>query len=198
MSSGEPNNLMAATSNGGDFDIKIVSGNDRRVRKGDDEEDENDHATTTATTIENDAHGRFRKIYNLNRFRSEENVRDCGRRVGNYLQRQCKNYGRSLTRRSYYAKMMRKRLPITEWLPKYKLKHNLLPDVMSGITVGILNIPQGLAYALLATLNPIYGLYVSFFPILVYTLLGTCRHLIIGKWGFLIFDFILTFHGEKI
>lgn len=79
-------------------------------------------------------------------------------------------------------KMVKKRVPIIGWLPKYKLKSFLFADIMAGLTVGVMNIPQGLAYALLATLNPIYGLYVSFFPIIIYTMFGTCKHLIIGKY----------------
>lgn len=48
------------------------------------------------------------------------------------------------------------------------------------MTVGIMNIPQGLSYAMLATLNPVYGLYMSFFPLLIYGFLGTSKHLAIG------------------
>ena len=87
---------------------------------------------------------------------------------------------RTFKRRGNCGDWIKKRVPILGWLPKYKPKRFLLPDAMAGFTVGIMNIPQGLAYALLATLNPIYGLYVSFFPIIVYTIFGTCRHLIIG------------------
>lgn len=43
-----------------------------------------------------------------------------------------------------------------------------------------MNIPQGMGYALLATLTPVNGLYISFFPVLIYGMLGTSRHLAIG------------------
>ena len=40
---------------------------------------------------------------------------------------------------------------------------------------------SGLAYALLASLSPIVGLYTSFLPVLLYFVLGTSKHLAIGK-----------------
>ena len=49
-----------------------------------------------------------------------------------------------------------------------------------GITIGIMLIPQGMAYALLAGLPPIYGLYAGMVTLTVYTILGTSRQLSIG------------------
>lgn len=51
---------------------------------------------------------------------------------------------------------------------------------MAGITVGVLLVPQGMAYALLAGVPPIYGLYAGIVPLILYALLGTSRHLSIG------------------
>ena len=51
---------------------------------------------------------------------------------------------------------------------------------MAGLTVGVMLIPQSMAYAVLAGMPPIYGLYASLVPLLVYPLLGTSRHLAIG------------------
>ena len=64
--------------------------------------------------------------------------------------------------------------PILEWAPQYK-KAYLKGDLSAGITVGILLIPQGMAYAMIAGLPPIYGLYASFIPPLVYSIFGTSR-----------------------
>ncbi|XP_035209701.1 solute carrier family 26 member 6-like, partial [Stegodyphus dumicola] len=73
-------------------------------------------------------------------------------------------------------------LPVLSWLPKYKLEY-LLPDVISGFTIAILHIPQGMAYGVLAALRPENGLYVSFFPVIIYFLLGTSRHISIGTFA---------------
>lgn len=50
----------------------------------------------------------------------------------------------------------------------------------AGITVGIMLIPQGMAYALIAGLPPQYGLYAAMVPLLIYALMGTSRHLGVG------------------
>jgi len=67
-------------------------------------------------------------------------------------------------------------LPIFEWLPQYK-KSDLKGDMWAGITVGIMLIPQGMAYAMIAGLPPIYGLYAAFIPQVVYSFFGTSRQL---------------------
>uniref|UniRef100_A0A8C5X7Y1 Solute carrier family 26 member 2 n=1 Tax=Malurus cyaneus samueli TaxID=2593467 RepID=A0A8C5X7Y1_9PASS len=73
--------------------------------------------------------------------------------------------------------------PILQWLPKYKLREYLLGDVMSGVIVGVLLVPQSIAYSLLAGLEPIYGLYTSFFSSLIYCIFGTSRHISVGIFG---------------
>jgi len=70
-------------------------------------------------------------------------------------------------------------IPILKWLPKYK-KKNFYFDFVAGINVGILLIPQGMAYALIAGLPPIYGLYAALTPQIVYAILGTSRQLAVG------------------
>jgi hypothetical protein len=75
------------------------------------------------------------------------------------------------------------RIPALRWLKNYRVKEYLLADVLAGLTVGIMHIPQGMAYALLATLPPIYGLYTSFYPVLVYWIFGTSRHISIGTFA---------------
>ena len=51
---------------------------------------------------------------------------------------------------------------------------------MAGLTVGVVLIPQGMAYALIAGLPPVYGLYAAVVPMAIYALLGTSRHMSVG------------------
>ncbi len=70
-------------------------------------------------------------------------------------------------------------LPIAEWLPAYTRK-DLGFDLIAGLTVGVMLVPQGMAYSLLAGMPPIYGLYAGIVPLIVYAIFGTSRHLSIG------------------
>lgn len=71
---------------------------------------------------------------------------------------------------------MKKFLPILDWLPNYK-REWLSGDLFAGLTVGVMLIPQGMAYALIAGLPPVYGLYASVVPQLIYAFFGTSRQL---------------------
>lgn len=61
--------------------------------------------------------------------------------------------------------------PVLRWLPKYDLKKNILGDVMSGLIVGILLVPQSIAYSLLAGQEPIWSIYIIF-----------CQHYLFPVW----------------
>ena len=69
--------------------------------------------------------------------------------------------------------------PILEWLPAYRTSM-LSGDLAAGLTVGVILIPQGMAYALIAGLPPVYGLYAAIVPQLIYALMGTSRQLAVG------------------
>ena len=70
-------------------------------------------------------------------------------------------------------------LPILDWLPNYR-KDWLKGDISAGLTVGVMLIPQGMAYASIAGLPAVYGLYASIVPILIYAFFGTSRQLAVG------------------
>jgi len=69
--------------------------------------------------------------------------------------------------------------PIFDWLPNYK-KGWLKGDIGAGLTVGVMLIPQGMAYASIAGLPAVYGLYASIVPLLIYAIFGTSRQLAVG------------------
>lgn len=75
--------------------------------------------------------------------------------------------------------MLKRYIPAAQWLPAYP-REALAGDLNAGITVGVMLIPQGLAYALIAGLPPIYGLYAALVPLMVYALLGTSGQLAVG------------------
>jgi len=70
-------------------------------------------------------------------------------------------------------------LPFLDWLPKYR-REDLFGDLLAGIIVAIMLVPQGMAYALLAGLPPQVGLYASIIPAILYGLLGSSRTLAVG------------------
>lgn len=77
------------------------------------------------------------------------------------------------------TKMLKKRMPIIEWLPKYKREY-IIQDIIAGITVGLTAIPQGMAYAVIAGLPPEYGLYASLTSGIIYVIFGSCYNITVG------------------
>ena len=72
------------------------------------------------------------------------------------------------------AEYLAEKLPVVQWLPHYDY-HWIVHDVLAGITVGVMLIPQGLAYAKIATIPIEHGLYASWFPSALYFFLGTSK-----------------------
>ncbi|XP_030359722.1 sulfate transporter-like isoform X2 [Strigops habroptila] len=75
--------------------------------------------------------------------------------------------------------------PVLDWLPRYNIKTQLLGDVISGLLVGIVAIPQSISYSLLANQDPIYGIYTNFFCNIIYVIMATSRHNFVGSFGVL-------------
>lgn len=74
-------------------------------------------------------------------------------------------------------------VPIVKWLPKYQPKRDLVGDLVAGATTAVMHIPQGMAYALLSEAPPIVGLYMAFFPVLIYVIFGTSPHVSMGTFA---------------
>ncbi|XP_024260268.1 solute carrier family 26 member 10 isoform X1 [Oncorhynchus tshawytscha] len=123
----------------------------------------------------------YRNIYTEDRFRqsygTEDKPRGGGQRFREKITERCR------CSRAACLHLLRERIPIFNWLPKYRLKKWMLGDTIAGLTVGILHIPQGMAFALLTSVAPIYGLYTSFFPVVLYMLFGTGRHVSTGTFA---------------
>ncbi|KAK6015038.1 inorganic anion transporter, SulP family, partial [Ostertagia ostertagi] len=94
-----------------------------------------------------------------------------------------KKFWRPFTSPRNFLQTVASFMPIILWLPRYPFKTDLLHDFIGGLTVGIMHVPQGIAYALLAGVDPVVGLYTSFFPVLSYMLFGTSRHCSTGTFA---------------
>ncbi len=69
---------------------------------------------------------------------------------------------------------------ILPWNSELIRHFSLKDDLFAALTVAVVIIPQGMAYAMLAELPPIYGLYAAFIPLLIYPFFGSSRHLSVG------------------
>eukprot|EP00850_Spirogloea_muscicola_P014503 SM000104S09373 [mRNA] locus=s104:408358:413764:- [translate_table: standard] len=70
--------------------------------------------------------------------------------------------------------------PCLVWISEYNVRDDMKADILAGITVGIMLVPQSMSYARLANLHSIYGLYAGFVPVFAYVIFGTSRQLAVG------------------
>ncbi|MGP4073090.1 SulP family inorganic anion transporter [Piscibacillus sp. B03] len=75
--------------------------------------------------------------------------------------------------------MLKDYFPAVDWLKNYN-RMDFKGDMIAGIIVAIMLIPQGMAYAMLAGLPPVIGLYASTIPLIIYAFLGSSRQLAVG------------------
>eukprot|EP01135_Chromosphaera_perkinsii_P010566 Nk52_evm4s2171 gene=Nk52_evmTU4s2171 len=92
-----------------------------------------------------------------------------------------------LTRVPYY-------IPSVKWMREYRIS-NLKNDVIAGITIATMLVPQALSYSHLARVPPIHALYTALVPVVVYSLMGTSPHMGIGPEAL---TSILVGHGLKM
>src|SRR5436190_19568808 len=70
-------------------------------------------------------------------------------------------------------------LPILDWIPGYR-RDWLLPDLLAGLALWAVMVPEGMAYAGIVGVPPIMGLYTIVPALLAYALFGTSRQLVVG------------------
>ncbi|XP_053323886.1 anion exchange transporter [Spea bombifrons] len=75
------------------------------------------------------------------------------------------------------------RIPILNWAPSYSLRDNLFPDFISGLMLTVQQVAQGLAFAIMSSVHPVFGLYSSLFPPLIYAIFGTSHHVSTGTFA---------------
>ncbi|XP_049274335.1 solute carrier family 26 member 6 [Rhipicephalus sanguineus] len=70
--------------------------------------------------------------------------------------------------------------PCIAWIKSYNVRTFLVPDVLAGLSVAVLHVPQGLVCAIIAGVDPVLGLYSSLYPGLIYAIMGTSPYVSIG------------------
>lgn len=89
---------------------------------------------------------------------------------------------RSPFRRRPQEPLLQRAVPVSARLPGYH-PHTARRDLLAGLTVAALALPSGMAYAEVAGLPPVNGLYALLLPTVLYTFLGSSRQLIVGPEG---------------
>lgn len=89
---------------------------------------------------------------------------------------------RSPFRRRPQEPLLQRAVPVSARLPGYR-PHTARRDLLAGLTVAALALPSGMAYAEVAGLPPVNGLYALLLPTVLYTFLGSSRQLIVGPEG---------------
>ncbi|KAJ9578591.1 hypothetical protein L9F63_005193 [Diploptera punctata] len=73
--------------------------------------------------------------------------------------------------------------PFLTWILDYEWKTHLLNDFVAGLMVAVMHIPHGLAYSTLGNVSPIHGIYMAIFPVFIYAIFSTSRHVSTGTFA---------------
>uniref|UniRef100_A0A915CKY7 SLC26A/SulP transporter domain-containing protein n=1 Tax=Ditylenchus dipsaci TaxID=166011 RepID=A0A915CKY7_9BILA len=109
-------------------------------------------------------------------FASRANFQEFGTHQRHFLRWAKRKYCAPFQSPSSFFASILSFLPILKWLPRYSWKEKFVYDLLSGLTTGVMFVPQGIAYSYLAGVDPVYGLYSSFFAPLFYIFLGSSPH----------------------
>lgn len=86
---------------------------------------------------------------------------------------------KKLDLRHKLLEILKRRIFIVNWLPEYD-RTKAIGDFIAGVTIGLTMIPQSLAYANLANVPAVYGLYSAFAGSIIYMFFGTVKEVSIG------------------
>ncbi|XP_065370270.1 sodium-independent sulfate anion transporter [Calliphora vicina] len=111
--------------------------------------------------------------------RTSENTSTSTDIDGNLYKEKLPNVGSALKVAAKDCCTISKKFPIISWLPKYE-RSFLFSDFIAGFTVGLTMIPQGIAYGVVAGLEPQYGLYSAFMGSFMYIIFGSCKDVTIA------------------
>src|SRR6516164_2652510 len=98
--------------------------------------------------------------------------------VAHILMRFAKARGRAMAN-SDVASVTHRYMPILDWAPRYR-RDWLVPDVLAGLALWAVMVPEGMAYSGIVGVPPIMGLYTIVPALVAYALLGTSRQLVVG------------------
>ena len=98
------------------------------------------------------------------------------------IRERIKNRIFGITRENVKNRLKTTFLPFALSVRGYTVK-TFVSDLVAGLTVAFIRLPQGLAYGALANVPPIHGLYTELFSCVIYSLFGTSRHISVGTFA---------------
>lgn len=90
-------------------------------------------------------------------------------------------YARQNMSRNHVIFFLKQHIPILEWLPSYDLREDLQYDIVAGVTVGMMIVPQEISLSTMMGVPPNYGLYTAALVPMIYPLFGTSRVLSVAN-----------------